>query len=245
MSASTIMSLIDENAHHLPDGVYLKLCNELKNLHQGSKNNRKALSFTDYNDQTQYVCCQSLAEFDEFIRWVEEAMSLDKEYLEWSETLKHWKKGGGDVPEKYFKPCVSRFMEMNYLETRGRSPHPDFTAHGLRAKGITIQGEDQAFYSEWFPQLGPWYTRMIDMTMRGGSADYQWREFSNTEGFESLLRLVQHGQRAIEWRRMWHDRCGESAFRETDASVTGGNINFHMNFVDPDIEPYDTDDEDI
>ena len=74
MSASTIMSLIDENAHHLPDGVYLKLCNELKNLHQGSKNNRKALSFTDYNDQTQYVCCQSLMEFDEFIRWVEEAM---------------------------------------------------------------------------------------------------------------------------------------------------------------------------
>lgn len=241
--ASTIMSIIDENAHHLPDGAYLKICDELKKLHQQPIRNTKSISFTDYTDQQQYICRQSLIEFDEFIRIVEDAIEIDKEYLEWWHTLKHWKINGGDVPEKYFRPCVSRFMEMNYLETRGRSPYPNFTTEGLREKGIQIVDDDQKFYSEWFPKLGPWYTGQIDMFMRGGGADYQWREFSNTEGFESLLRFIQHGQRAIDWRRKWHERCGESIFRDTDASVGGGNISFNREFVYPDVEPYGSDDE--
>lgn len=236
---SKVMSIIDENVDKLPDGVYLELCNELKKIHGDQYN--KVLKFTDYTDQEQYICRNSLIEFDEFVRYVEDAIDIDREYYEWCHTFENWKKGGGNVPEKYYKPCVSRFMAVNYMMVRGKSPYPNFTAQGLRDKGIEIPQDDQEFYSEWFPQLRPWYTEQIHMAMVGGSADDQWRVFSNTEGFESLLHFVQRGWRAIQWRRKWHERLSQCVFRDTDASVTGGHVKLDLEFVYPDNEPYESD----
>ena len=44
MSASTIQTIIDENKEDMPDGVYLKLCNEMKKLH--TKTNKGIYTLT-------------------------------------------------------------------------------------------------------------------------------------------------------------------------------------------------------
>ena len=224
------MSLVDANADKLPDGAYLELCNELKAVWKRQPPPvRVAEEATQKKMERLY---ESVDEFEEYLRHVEEAMEADKRYKEFLSDLENLE---GEVPEKYHAMCVNAYIREGDSKVarvflrRLRLQRVD--VEGLRLAGVDIP-DAEAFYAHWFPKLKNEFVEEVEGPMSGGGADYAWCEFSQTPGFEDALSLIQRGQRAIEW----HRRFEYAAFEETDGGVSGACVEFPMTFVKPVVE---------
>jgi hypothetical protein len=230
MSLSKIMSLVDANADKLPDGAYLELCNELKAVWKRQPPSVRVAEEAKQKKMERLY--ESVYEFKEYLRHVEEAMEADQRYKEWLSDLENLE---GEVPEKYHAMCVNAYIREGDSKVarvflrRLRLQRVD--VEGLRLAGVDIP-DAEAFYAHWFPKLKNQFIEHVEMSMSGGGADYAWCEFSQTPGFEDALSLIQRGQRAIEWRRRFE--CG--AFEETDGGVSGACVEFPMTFVKPVVE---------
>jgi len=230
MSLSKIMSLVDANADKLPDGAYLELCNELKAVWKRQPPSVRVAEEAKQKKMERLY--ESVYEFKEYLRHVEEAMEADQRYKEWLSDLENLE---GEVPEKYHAMCVNAYIREGDSKVarvflrRLRLQRVD--VEGLRLAGVDIP-DAEAFYAHWFPKLKNEFVEEVEGPMSGGGADYAWCEFSQTPGFEDALSLIQRGQRAIEWRRRLE--CG--AFEETDGGVSGACVEFPMTFVKPVVE---------
>ena len=230
MSLSKIMSLVDANADKLPDGAYLELCNELKAVWKRQPPSVRVAEEAKQKKMERLY--ESVYEFKEYLRHVEEAMEADQRYKEWLSDLENLE---GEVPEKYHAMCVNAYIREGDSKVarvflrRLRLQRVD--VEGLRLAGVDIP-DAEAFYAHWFPKLKNEFVEEVEGPMSGGGADYAWCEFSQTPGFEDALSLIQRGQRAIEWRRRFE--CG--AFEETDGGVSGACVEFPMTFVKPVVE---------
>jgi len=230
MSLSKIMSLVDANADKLPDGAYLELCNELKAVWKRQPPSVRVAEEAKQKKMERLY--ESVYEFKEYLRHVEEAMEADQRYKEWLSDLENLE---GEVPEKYHAMCVNAYIREGDSKVarvflrRLRLQRVD--VEGLRLAGVDIP-DAEAFYAHWFPKLKNEFVEEVEGPMSGGGADYAWCEFSQTPGFEDALSLIQRGQRAIEWRR----RFEYGAFEETDGGVSGACVEFPMTFVKPVVE---------
>ena len=231
MSLSKIMSLVDANADKLPDGAYLEICNELKAVWKRHPPSRGAAAAAAAREAERLY--ESVYEFEEYLRHVEEAMEADQRYKEWLSDLENLE---GEVPEKYHAICVNAYIAEDvpwdqkcHLNRVCRQNTRN--VEGLRLAGVDIP-DAEAFYAHWFPKLKNEFVEEVEGPMSGGGADYAWCEFSQTPGFEDALSLIQREQRAIEWRR----RLEYGAFEETDGGVSGARVEFPMTFVKPVVE---------
>ena len=231
MSLSKIMSLVDANADKLPDGAYLEICNELKAVWKRPPPPRGAAAAAAVREAERLY--ESVDEFKEYLRLVEEAMEADQRYKEWRSDLENLE---GEVPEKYHAICVNAYITEDvpwdqkcHLNRVCRQNTRN--VEGLRLAGLNIP-DAEAFYAHWFPKLKNQFIEDVQLSMSAGGADYAWCEFSQTPGFEDALSLIQRGQRAIEWRR----RFEYGAFEETDGGVSGACVEFPMTFVKPVVE---------
>ena len=230
MSLSKIMSLVDANADKLPDGAYLELCNELKAVWKRQPPSVRVAEEAKQKKMERLY--ESVYEFKEYLRHVEEAMEADQRYKEWLSDLENLE---GEVPEKYHAMCVNAYIREGDSKVarvflrRLRLQRVD--VEGLRLAGVDIP-DAEAFYAHWFPKLKNEFVEEVEGPMSGGGADYAWCEFSQTPGFEDALSLIQRGQRAIEW----HRRFEYGAFEETDGGVSGACVEFPMTFVKPVVE---------
>ena len=225
------MSLVDANADKLPDGAYLEICNELKAVWKRHPPSRGAAAAAAAREAERLY--ESVYEFEEYLRHVEEAMEADQRYKEWLSDLENLE---GEVPEKYHAICVNAYIAEDvpwdqkcHLNRVCRQNTRN--VEGLRLAGVDIP-DAEAFYAHWFPKLKNQFIEDVQLSMSGGGADYAWCEFSQTPGFEDALSLIQRGQRAIEWRR----RFEYGAFEETDGGVSGARVEFPMTFVKPVVE---------
>jgi len=224
------MSLVDANADKLPDGAYLELCNELKAVWKRQPPSVRVAEEAKQKKMERLY--ESVYEFKEYLRHMEEAMEADQRYKEWLSDLENLE---GEVPEKYHAMCVNAYIREGDSKVarvflrRLRLQRVD--VEGLRLAGVDIP-DAEAFYAHWFPKLKNEFVEEVEGPMSGGGADYAWCEFSQTPGFEDALSLIQRGQRAIEWRRRFE--CG--AFEETDGGVSGACVEFPMTFVKPVVE---------
>ena len=230
MSLSKIMSLVDANADKLPDGAYLELCNELKAVWKRQPPSVRVAEEAKQKKMERLY--ESVYEFKEYLRHMEEAMEADQRYKEWLSDLENLE---GEVPEKYHAMCVNAYIREGDSKVarvflrRLRLQRVD--VEGLRLAGVDIP-DAEAFYAHWFPKLKNEFVEEVEGPMSGGGADYAWCEFSQTPGFEDALSLIQRGQRAIEW----HRRFEYAAFEETDGGVSGACVEFPMTFVKPVVE---------
>jgi len=224
------MSLVDANADKLPDGAYLELCNELKAVWKRQPPPVRVAEEAEQKKMERLY--ESVYEFEEYLRHVEEAMEADQRYKEWLSDLENLE---GEVPEKYHAMCVNAYIREGDSKVarvflrRLRLQRVD--VEGLRLAGVDIP-DAEAFYAHLFPKLKNEFVEEVNGPMSGGGADYAWCEFSQTPGFEDALSLIQRGQRAIEWRR----RFEYGAFEETDGGVSGACVEFPMTFVKPVVE---------
>jgi len=224
------MSLVDANADKLPDGAYLELCNELKAVWKRQPPSVRVAEEAKQKKMERLY--ESVYEFKEYLRHMEEAMEADQRYKEWLSDLENLE---GEVPEKYHAMCVNAYIREGDSKVarvflrRLRLQRVD--VEGLRLAGVDIP-DAEAFYAHWFPKLKNEFVEEVEGPMSGGGADYAWCEFSQTPGFEDALSLIQRGQRAIEW----HRRFEYAAFEETDGGVSGACVEFPMTFVKPVVE---------
>ena len=224
------MSLVDANADKLPDGAYLEICNELKAVWKRQPPSVRVAEEAKQKKMERLY--ESVYEFKEYLRHMEEAMEADQRYKEWLSDLENLE---GEVPEKYHAMCVNAYIREGDSKVarvflrRLRLQRVD--VEGLRLAGVDIP-DAEAFYAHWFPKLKNEFVEEVEGPMSGGGADYAWCEFSQTPGFEDALSLIQRGQRAIEWRR----RFEYGAFEETDGGVSGACVEFPMTFVKPVVE---------
>ena len=225
------MSLVDANADKLPDGAYLEICNELKAVWKRPPPPRGAAAAAAVREAERLY--ESVDEFKEYLRLVEEAMEADQRYKEWRSDLENLE---GEVPEKYHAICVNAYITEDvpwdqkcHLNRVCRQNTRN--VEGLRLSGLDIP-DAEAFYAHWFPKLKNQFIEDVQLSMSGGGADYAWCEFSQTPGFEDALSLIQRGQRTIEWRR----RFEYGAFEETDGGVSGACVEFPMTVVKPVVE---------
>ena len=225
------MSLVDANADKLPDGAYLEICNELKAVWKRHPPSRGAAAAAAAREAERLY--ESVYEFEEYLRHVEEAMEADQRYKEWLSDLENLE---GEVPEKYHAMCVNAYIREGVPWDQKRHLHQVCRQDTRNVEGLRLAGVDipdaEAFYAHWFPKLKNQFIEDVQLSMSGGGADYAWCEFSQTPGFEDALSLIQRGQRAIEWRR----RFEYGAFEETDGGVSGARVEFPMTFVKPVVE---------
>ncbi len=231
MSLSKIMSLVDANADKLPDGAYLELCNELKAVWKRQPPSVRVAEEAKQKKMERLY--GSVCEFEDYLRHVEEAMEVDKRYKEWLSDLENLE---GEVPEKYHAMCVNAYIREGVPGDQRRHLNQVCRRDTRNVEGLRLAGVDipdaEAFYAHWFPKLRNLFIDDVENSMWGGGADYVWRGFSQTPGFEDALSLIQRGQRAIEWRR----RFEYGAFEETDGGVSGACVEFPMTFVKPVVE---------
>lgn len=254
-SLCEIMKIIDDNSNNIKSGDYLKLCDNLKNIHEQEQQNEKRFAQRDNIIKTngEYLCKQSVQNIFEYIDDINECIQVDEEFSQWKEDLDKFKNMNPYcknieftqyLKDKYMDKCL--FEIYTNLSMHGKNAYNGLLGYGniekeelKSANCIDKDMSDDDIILEWFIKLENYYFRKLDNYVYNEVFD-KWRDFSHSEGFKSILKIMQEGNRALVWRKNWYKRMNMDIFNETDASIHGREVEIINNFVIAEEEPYDS-----
>ena len=256
-SLHEVMKIIDSNSDNFKSGDYLKLCNGLKHIYETDQYNEKRFAKSIIKTNGEYLCKKSVQNIFEYIDDINECIQIDEEFSQWKEDVESFeavKKEGcnshnfvlrvGFLKEKYLDKCLFELytnLSMNEKNSyNGLLGYGNIEIEELKLANCIDKGmSDDDIILEWFSKLENYYFRKLDNYVYNEVFD-KWRDFSHSEGFKSILKIMQEGNRALMWRKNWYKRMNMYIFNETDASINGKEVQISNNFVIAEEEPYDS-----
>lgn len=228
-----VLNLIHECSNDLKESQYLELCTALKNVYESlkEKKSKESLAFQTMDLETCFVCKRSLMSMDIFVHSVNMARQEDTKYLKYMQDLSEWEKRKDQIPSEYHGRCI-----MRYCEVKGLSMTQPFTIQALRDAGLEEELIEEEVYASTFSDLGETYMDIMKLHIH--NAAMHWIELTHSEGFHDLIRIVQEGYRAIQWRLLWQKKQYLDTYAEVDGGDSKGHfIDLPLSFIFAEEEP--------
>ena len=237
-----LMSIIDKYSHAMTENDYLVACNllndQFKNTESGvvTSYTSRIHAMEDMSNSSESmttnmsICRETLEALDGFVFESRINMELDVQYKRYRCDFQRWEsreKNDETIPRSYEAECVAlyRLAHGMSLEIDG-----EFSIVDLRRIGALREDDvsDDDFLRGQFGNLDLWYETSMKCDVY--AMDTAWCRFTSSKCFIDVMKMLQDGIKAIEWRRRIHLNLNKSMiFAEVDSRHDG--LHVHMPWI--------------